>query len=439
MKINPISWFSDYPAEKYLIFDTMKKIIKDTYALFGFIPFETPAVERIETLKAKGWDDNEIYGIHRLNGEKNDADLALRFDLTVPLARYIAQYEGDIKFPFKRQHIDRSWRGERAQTWRAREFYQADIDIIGREKLPLFADVEVIQAIYQTLKNLNFWGFKIHINNKKILIWFLESIGVEWEKQKDIIAIIDKKDKLKIAGKDIKPFLSEIIKELSIVEEIIKYIQVSEMSKGEIMKFLSKYKNEVLEEGKKELNFVYDILLNAWVSENDICFDNTISRGLNYYTGTIFETFLREAQQYGSIASGGRYENLVGNFSKNTYPWVGGSIGLTRLFQVLDSLKKFDNEKKSFLDTLVLNMWDNYIRKYLEIADILRKEGFSTEIFLDSNIKMQKQLEYANAKNIHYALIIGEDEIQNNEISIKNLFTWDQERVKFEELKKYFS
>lgn len=438
MKILPISWFSDYLSEKYLIFDKMRATIKDTYALSGFITFETPAIERVETLKAKWGDDNEIYGIHRLNGEKNDADLALRFDLTVPLARYIAQYEWELKFPFKRQHIDRSWRGERAQTGREREFYQADIDIIGREKLPLFADVEVINTIYKTLKKLNFWDFTIHINNKKILIGFLESIWIEKEKQREIVSVIDKKEKLKLAGKEIKVFFREILDNEKIIEKILDYIAISEKKKrSEIVDFLQNFWNSTLDEWLAELNFIYEKLLLFWVEEKNICFDNTISRGLNYYTGTIFETFLDEAPQYGSIASGGRYENLVGNFSKNTYPWVGGSIWLTRLFQVLESLDKF-NEKISFSSVLILNFDEKYLEKYISITNILRKNNISTEIFLDNSVKIGKQFDYANAKNIHYALIIGENEIQNKTINIKNLFNGSQEEISENDLEKYF-
>ena len=178
MEIRPISWFSELTPEKFLIFDQMKQKVKESYILSWFLPIETPVVERKETLLSKWGDDNEIYGVHRLSGEKDEAELALRFDLTVPLARYVAQYESQLKFPFKRCHIDRVWRGERAQTGRAREFYQADVDIIGREKLPLFADVEVIFTVYSALKNINFWEFIIHLNNKKILIGYLDAIVV---------------------------------------------------------------------------------------------------------------------------------------------------------------------------------------------------------------------------------------------------------------------
>lgn len=438
MKILPISWFNDYLPEKYRIFDTMRTIIKETYAKSGFIPFETPALERIETLLSKWWDDNEIYGVHRLNWEKEKAELALRFDLTVPLARYIAQYEGELKFPFKRQHIDRSWRGERAQTGRSREFYQADIDIIGRESLSLLADVEVIETIYTTLSNLDFWEFKIHLNNKKILIWFLEAIGIDEKKHKEVISIIDKKEKLKLAGKDIQPFFTEFIEDEKIIKELLHYISFSEKEKTEIMTYLRSFSSETLFEGIKELDFIYENLVIAWVKEQYIHFDNTISRGLNYYTGTTFETFLSEAPQYGSIASWGRYENLIGNFSKNSYPWVGGSIGLTRLFQILETIGKFDEKKFIAKSVLIINFDEKYLTDYLKLNQDLKEIGFISEVYLDAWVKMKKQMDYANAKGIEYVIMLGEEEIKAWKLSIKNLKTGEQEERERDKFKKYF-
>ena len=428
MEIRPISWFSELSPEKFMVFEEMKKNIKQSYILSGFLPIETPVVERKETLLSKWGDDNEIYGVHRLNGEKEDAEVALRFDLTVPLARYVAQYESSLKFPFKRCHIDKVWRGERAQTWRAREFYQSDVDIIGREKLSLFADVEVISTVYTALKKIAFWDFVIHLNNKKILIGFLESIGIPWEKQAQVIGLIDKKDKLKMAKKDISPMFLEIVSQ-DITTKLLDFIQIEEKTFSEKIAFFSGNAHTLLQEGLFELQYVYKKLLELWIEEKNIVFNNTIARGLNYYTWTLLETFIVGAREYGSIASGGRYENLVWSFSKNAFPWVWVSIGLTRLFQILDVLRKIKTERMSYTQVLVLNLDEKYTDMLLGVVKRFREKGVVTEIYLDSTAKMKKQLEYANAKKVKFVVICGEDEATQGVFSVKNLDTWEQTTI----------
>lgn len=428
MEIRPISWFSELSPEKFIVFEQMKKNIKESYILSGFLPIETPVVERKETLLSKWGDDNEIYGVHRLNGEKEDAEVALRFDLTVPLARYVAQYESSLKFPFKRCHIDKVWRWERAQTWRAREFYQSDVDIIGREKLSLFADVEVISTVYTALKKINFWDFVIHLNNKKILIGFLESIWVPWEKQSQVISLIDKKDKLKMAKKDITPMFLEIVSE-EITARLVAFIQIEEKTFSEKIAFFENSTHTLLQEWLFELQYVYKKLLELWIEEKNIVFNNTIARGLNYYTGTLLETFIVWAREYGSIASGGRYENLVGSFSKSAFPWVGVSIWLTRLFQILEVLGKIQTERMSYTQVLVLNLDEKYTDTLLWVVKKFREKGIVTEIYLDSSAKMKKQLEYANAKKVKFVVICGEDEEKEWVFSVKNLETWEQSTI----------
>lgn len=437
MQVRPISWFSELSPEKFVVFERMKKIIRDTYVLSWFSPIETPVVERKETLLSKGGDDNEIYGVHRLNGEKDDAEIALRFDLTVPLARYVAMNEGTLKFPFKRCHIDRVYRWERAQAGRAREFYQADVDIIAREKLPLFADVEVIYTVYTTLKNLNFWKFTIHLNNKKILIGYLEAIWIVNELQQKVISLIDKKDKLKQAKKDIKPMFLEIIDEIT-TQKVLDFISIEEKTFTEKISFFKAIDHSLLQDGVFELEQVYRHLLTLWLEEDMIVFNNTIARGLNYYTGTLLETFIDGAREYGSIASGGRYENLVGSFSKTSFPGVGVSIGLTRLFQVLELLWKIDFSKTSLVEVIVLNIDERYLNDVLKITQGLRSHKINTEIYLDSAAKMKKQLDYANAKGIRYAVICGENEIKEGITAVKDLELWVQENVKLNELVSFF-
>lgn len=433
MEIRPISWFSELTPEKFLIFDQMKQKVKESYILSWFLPIETPVVERKETLLSKWGDDNEIYGVHRLSGEKDEAELALRFDLTVPLARYVAQYESQLKFPFKRCHIDRVWRGERAQTGRAREFYQADVDIIGREKLPLFADVEVIFTVYSALKNINFWEFIIHLNNKKILIGYLDAIGIEDAKKQAVITLIDKKDKLKQAKKDIGPMFWEIIDAKS-TAWVMDFIEIEWKGYQEKIGFFQKFSNEMLREWMEELQYVYSKLLELWVDGQSIVFNNSIARGLNYYTWTLLETFITGAREYGSIASWGRYENLVWSFSKNAFPGVWVSIWLTRLYQILDVIGKLDAKQLSYTQVLVLNIDERYINTLLSTVKQLREKGVVTEIYLDGEAKMKKQLEYANAKWIPLVVIAWEEEMKEWVFAVKNLTTGEQKKIKQEDI-----
>jgi len=321
MKPKPISWFFENLPGLQLLEDRYKSILKESYALSGFIPLETASIEREEVLTSKS-GDNEIYGVHRLNPESKDSALALRFDLTVPLARYVAQHEWELKFPFKRQQIQKVWRGERPQKGRFREFYQADVDIIGNWNLPLFADVEVLFTTHTALKNLNVWNFIININNKKLLTGYLYAIWIESEKKAlETIAIIDKKDKVN------KETLSELLWKaeigLEVQKPIMKLIDISETSDFKtIFNSFSEYENELLSEWLIEIKYVYESLIKLGLTGSDLRFNPTIARWLNYYTGTVYETFLTWYEQYGSMCSGGRYENLTSHFTKWSYPWV---------------------------------------------------------------------------------------------------------------------
>ena len=305
-KPKPISWFYENLPGEQLVEDAFKNIIKSNYSLSGFTIIDTPAIERVETLLSKGSDDNEIYWVKRLKADNVvDFDMWLRFDLTVPLARYVSQHEWNLSFPLKTQHIGKSWRGERPQKGRYREFYQADIDIIGNGNISLFADVEILSTIYNALNELNFWDFVIHINNKKILTGFLESLGIE--KISETISAIDKKDKVKT----IVPMLEKLSLENIQVEGILELLKISENQKGlEVLSFFDSIQNETLEEGISELTYIYSHLLSMWVPDHSIQINPAISRGLNYYTGLVFETFIVGHEGVWSISSGWRYENL---------------------------------------------------------------------------------------------------------------------------------
>lgn len=437
IKPKAISWFYENLPDAQIIEDNFKEIIRKNYSLSWFTPLDTPNIERVETLTSKWGDDNEIYGIKRLKAEgeeKNDFELWLRFDLTVPLARYVAQYEWELDFPFKRQQIAKVYRWERPQKGRYREFYQADVDIIWNSKLSLFADVEILSTIYNSLKDLNFWDFVININNKKLLVWFLVSIDI-----KDVvktISIIDKKDKVK----SIVPMLEELWLNEEQISEILSYVNISEVRNSmEILEYFSQSKNELLLEWVSELRYVFENLLSLWVDEQFIKINPSISRWLNYYTWTVFETFIFWAELLWSIASWWRYENLTSNFSKNNYPWVWWSIWLSRLISVLNELWKIELWSKTVTKVLVLNMWEENLTNNLQIVKRLRNIWINVEIYLDSETKLQKQLKYGDNKKIPFVIIQWIDEVKNWVVQFKDLKKWEQIEVKIKDLEKKLS
>ena len=436
IKPQAISWFYENLPEAQIIEDRFKDIIKKNYNLSGFVSIDTPAVERLEILTSKWADDSEIYGLHRIHWEASDeASLWLRFDLTVPLARYIAQYEWELNFPFKRQHIARVYRGERPQKWRYREFYQADVDIIWNWKLSLFADVEILSTIYSALIELDFWDFVININNKKFLSGFLLSIWIIDENLGDTISVIDKKDKVrwdKLNEMFLAVWLTE--KQINSIKEFVKYWEFH--SSKEILDFYSSIDNEILQEWLKELTYVYENLLVLWIKENSLKINPAISRGLNYYTWTVFETFVNWAESMWSVSSWWRYENLASNFTKNSFPWVGGSIWLSRLIAVLNNLWKIELGTKTVSQVMLVNMWEEFLTNNLQIVKKLRETWVNVEIYLDGETKMQKQLKYANNKKIPFVIIGGEEEFKKWVVQIKNLLKWEQIEVKIWDINK---
>lgn len=426
-----ISGFWENLPEQQLVEEKFKEIIKKNYSNSGFTPLDTPVVERLEALTAKWADDNEIYGIHRINGESEDAQLGLRFDLTVPFARYVSQHQGVLAFPFKRQHIARVYRWERPQKGRYREFYQADVDIIWNQTLPLFADVEVLSTIYNSLKDLNFWEFVMHINNKKFLAGYLSSLGIQ--KIPETISIIDKKDKVKT----IVPMLEDLETSTDQIENILEFIKNAETKNSqEILEMYKNIEHVLFQEGLEELKYVYSHLLQLWVEEKSIKINPAISRGLNYYTGTVFETFISGAETMWSVSSWWRYENLCENFTDKPFPWVWGSIGLSRIIAVLQYLKNKSVEtfQKTTTQVLVLNMDENLLFDTLDIVKNLREKNIPTEIYLQAGAKFKKQFKYADNKKIPFVVIFGEDEKEKWIVQIKKLETWEQKEAKIAEI-----
>lgn len=424
IKPMPISWFWENLPEEQLLEDKYKEIIKKNYSLSWFTPLDTPVVERLDVLLAKWADDNEVYAISRVNGEQgDDSSLWLRFDLTVPLARYISQYEWEITFPFRRQHIARVYRWERPQKWRYREFYQADVDIIWNWSLPLFADSEVIFTIYNSLKDLSFWDFTININNKKFLEWFLQNLDIL--DIKSTISIIDKKDKVR-KDKLTQMFLDIWVNE-SQISKIFDFISFWDNNSSlDILTFYEQFDNELLKTWITELKNVYENLLSLWVDEKYLKINPSISRWLNYYTWIVFETFVSWAENMWSISSWGRYENLASNFTKNNFPWVGWSIWLSRLISVLKNLWKIELNRKTISEVLILNLWIETFAYNLSLLKKLRENNINSETYLDSETKIQKQLKYANNKKIKYVIICWTRELENNIVLLKNLDNWEQ-------------
>lgn len=432
------SWFEEKLPEWYLVEEKFRETIKKNYSLSGFTPIDTPNIERVEVLTSKWADDNEIYGIKRIKAEdKNDFEMWLRFDLTVPLARYVSKYEWEIAFPFKRQHIARVYRWERPQKWRYREFYQADVDIIWNGKLALFADVEVVSTICNSLEDLDFWDFIININNKKLLSGFLESLNIE--KIAETISVIDKKDK--VVRKKLETMFEENDLNKNQIKWIVELIDLSEdktKTNTDMLSFFEQYDNSLLKEWLNDLKYVYKNLINIWIDEKYLKINPSISRWLNYYTGLVFETFISSAESMWSIASGGRYDDLCNHFSKNNFPWVGGSIWLSRLIALLDELKKLEYNKKTISDILVLNMWEENLEENLKLVKSLRNTWINTEIYLDGDAKFAKQIKYADNKKMRYVIIQGDNEIKKWIIQIKDLENNTQDEIILKEIECYF-
>ena len=424
-----------YPNEQ-LMFDKMKNIIIDTYKSYGFYPLDTPVIEMSEVLLAKAGGETEKQ-IYRF--EKGENDLSLRFDLTVPLAKYVAKRYNELVFPFKRYQIGKVFRGERPQKGRFREFYQCDIDIIGDEELSIKYDSEVINVIYDIFNKFNIGDFVVRINNRKILNGFFGRLGIK-EKAADVLRIIDKMEK--ISGEDVRKELTNIgLTEMQIFE--ILNLMNRRLDNPDMEESLNYLKNEypksieenaILNEGIEELESVLKDLELRGIPRKNYRVDLTIARGLDYYTGTVYETNLINYPGIGSVCSGGRYESLAEFYTDKKLPGVGISIGLTRLFyQLVEAgIIKVDNVSSS--DIIILPMCEDYNYIY-NINNKLKDMGISTNIcFINKGFK--QKLRYADRLKNKYAIIIGEDEVKNRTIGLKNMQDFNQIEIKLDELDK---
>ncbi len=411
------------PSEQ-ILFNQMKSTIEDTYKRFGFLPLDTPVIELSEVLLAKAGGETEKQ-IYRFN--KGDHDLSLRFDLTVPLAKYVAKNYGNLSFPFRRYQIGKVYRGERTQKGRFREFYQCDIDIIGDGELDLINDAELPSVIYTIFTKLGFQNFTIRINNRKILNGLFESLKLN-DKATEILRIIDKIDKI---GKDaVIEELEKIEVNKEAINKIMEFIAIEGTSDEKLEKLKElKIENETYKKGVEELEYVVKHMRLFEIPENNFSVDLTIARGLDYYTGTVYETFLNDYRELGSVCSGGRYENLAEHYTDKKLPGVGISIGLTRLFYKLNEMNLIKADKKSVADVLIIPMVED-LSVPIKIANKLRKEGKNTEIYLN-NKKLKAKFKYADKLEIPYVVIIGEDEIKERKYTLKNMKTGEEEKVDF--------
>lgn len=428
-KVEPrtLPGFMELNPNDQVKFDQMKETIQHSYERFGFLPLDTPIIELSEVLLAKAGGETEKQ-IYRFN--KGETDLSLRFDLTVPLAKYVAEYYNELAFPFKRYQIGKVYRGEKAQKGRYREFYQCDIDIIGDGELSIINDAQIPSIIYNTFKELGFDNFTICINNRKILNGLFKNLGLS-EEATEILRIIDKIEK--IGEEAVKGELEVLGIDTSSIEKIISFVSIG----GTVDEKLIALKelniaDELFESGVQELSDVIKCIRSFGVPEDFFTIDLKIARGLDYYTGTVYETFLNDFRKIGSVCSGGRFDNLAEYYTDKKLPGVGISIGLTRLFYQLSQMNAIKANRESVSQVLIIPM-DEEKEDCLKIASELRNSGINTDIYFE-DAKMKKKMKYADKWNIPFVIIIGEEERTSKLYSLKNMKEGTQQKLSIEEI-----
>ncbi len=427
-KIKPsiLPGFMELLPKEQLIFNDIVNKVTNVYSQNRFLPMDTPIIEKASVLLAKsaGETEKQVYSF-----KKGDKDLALRFDLTVPFARFVAQYYNDLTFPFKRYQIGKVYRGERNQRGRYREFYQCDVDVVGNGKLDIKNDALVVSTVYKALKSIGLGKFKIQMSNRKILKGILQELNIE--NDIEVMILIDKYDKI---GKE--KFTEDLINLVG--EEKSNFInKVMEFS-GDNESIISNLKalnieNELYKKGVDELEEVIKYLSLFGVDKNFFKIDLKIIRGLDYYTGTVFETLIEGHEEFGSISSGGRYDNLAQNYTDNVLPGVGMSIGLTRLFFVLGEIGFLENYKLEDNEKYLIVPIGDTFEFSMEVLAKLQQSGKTAEVYLE-NDKIKKKMNFANKLNMTKVILIGEDEAEAREVTIKDMETGEQNKIKFEEL-----
>ena len=423
-----LSGFMELLPGKQAKLEKMMQVLRNTYALYGFAALDTPVIEDAKILLAKGGGETEKQ-IYRF--QKGDSDLALRFDLTVPLAKYVALHYNELAFPFRRFQIGKVYRGERAQRGRFREFYQADIDIIGDGKLDILNEAEIPAIIYRVFRGFGLTRFQIRVNNRKILNGFYAMLGLS-EKSGDIMRTVDKLDK--IGAEKVAAILKDdcgLSNEQA--DEILKFIAIRG-SNAEVLTALEGYagRSDLFDLGLAELKAVAANLSAFGVPEANFAVDLTIARGLDYYTGTVYETTLLDHPEIGSVCSGGRYDNLAEYYTDKALPGVGISIGLTRLFYVLDEQGLLNDALPSApADALMLPMTED-VSKAVELAEALRSAGVRVQLYGEQK-KFKQKMSYADKLGVPYAVLLGEDEIAEGKCAVKNMTTGEQQKLTAQE------
>ena len=414
------------PADQ-IKFNSLVDKIRKSYEKFGFLPLDTPIIEMADVLLAKAGGETEKQ-IYRFN--KGETDLALRFDLTVPLAKYVCEYNNDISFPFKRYQIGKVYRGERPQKGIYREFYQCDIDIIGDGELSIVNDAEMPSVIYTTIKEFGFDKFTIRINNRKLLNGLFAELNLE-EQSVEIMRIIDKLEK--IGRENVVKCLQDLKVADEKIQKILNFIEIDGTTDEKLQKLENlNFTNELFIQGLNELKQVVKYVRLFGVPDSNFKVDLTIARGLDYYTGTVYETFLDDYRELGSVCSGGRYDNLAEFYTDKKMPGVGVSIGLTRLFSKLSELNILNEKDESISKVLVVSMTDD-ISRALEVATKIRAEGINTDVYLE-NKKIKAKFKYADKLKIPYVAVIGEEEEKNGTVSLKNMESGEQEEMSVEKM-----
>lgn len=421
IKPRTLSGFMELLPQKQIQFERMTEILRTTYGLYGFAPLDTPAIEDAQILLAKGGGETEKQ-IYRF--QKGDNDLALRFDLTVPLAKYVAIHANELAFPFRRFQISKVYRGERAQRGRFREFYQADIDIIGDGKLDILSEAEIPAIIYRVFTGFGLSRFQIRVNNRKILNGFYEMLSLQ-EQSGDVMRTVDKLEK--IGESKVRTILTE---DLGIAPDkadaVLAFIAIRGTN-AQVLSALEGYrgKSELFDKGLDELYAVTKNLSAFGVPEANFAVDLTIARGLDYYTGTVYETTLLDHPEIGSVCSGGRYDNLAGYYIDRALPGVGISIGLTRLFYVLDEQGLLNPQLPSApADVLVLPMTEDIVPA-ISLAESLRSHGVRVQLYGEQK-KFKQKMSYADKLGVPFAILLGEDELAQGKCAVKNMVTGEQ-------------
>ena len=416
----------EYLPHEQLQFNALIDIVRRNFELFGFLPIETPSAERTEVLTSKGGVEKEIYALSRLAAAEDDeasAKGALRFDLTVPLARYVAMRERDLAFPFRRYQIKRVWRGEtpQANKGRFREFYQCDIDIINRDRLSYLAEAEIPSVIHSVFSEMAIGEFRIRINNRKLLKGILQGFAVPEDRAPTVLRALDKIEREEPSA--VQQNLEREGLSAAAAQELYRLIATKRTTR-ETLDALQRFeqRNAIFDQGLEELTRIVAAIGEFGVPDSAFCVDLGVVRGLDYYTGTIYETTLVGAPEVGSICSGGRYDDLASYFTETRLPGVGISIGLTRLFARLKEAGLLRPVPRTPAEVLVTTMDSRYQAHYLALARALRNAGINTEVYLET-AKLKQQLVYADRKGFRVALIAGETEVARNTVQVKNLAT----------------